>query len=83
MVIERCYGQMKRRFPILSNGLRFRKPKDSANCIIAIAVLFNICKRNQDGEIECIDIQIENDEEIFDYVNQNSLEKRNEIARLL
>lgn len=52
MTIECLYGQMKRRFPLLSHGLRFRKPADSARCIITIAVLHNISKRNYDSDFE-------------------------------
>ena len=43
MAIEKAYGVIKRRFPILKFGLRFRKVTDSANCIVAAVILHNIC----------------------------------------
>ena len=49
MAIEKLFGQIKRRFPLLSNGLRFREIIDSAKCILACFVLHNICVRNNDN----------------------------------
>ena len=43
MAIEKAYGVIKRRFPLLKFGLRFRTVVDSANCIVAAVILHNIC----------------------------------------
>lgn len=83
MTIERTIGQFKRRFPKLSKGLAFRSVVDSANCIVACAVLHNICK-DLDDEENFDEI----DEEMDDYSGTNLYEseegsvKRNEIASM-
>ena len=86
MAIEKCYGQMKRRFPLLKNGLRFKDPYDSQNCIIAIVVIYNFCKRHKDNDDNFFD---EDDylhlDQIggvdrFDHLNEAST-KRDTIAR--
>ena len=89
MAIERCFGQIKRRFPLLKNGLRFRKTRDSAHCIIACFILQNICIREYDQA------NFEEDEEPNEYVELSSEieqeseetalgnEKRDLIRRLL
>lgn len=42
-MIERVFGVLKRRFPVLSVGLRTRiQPKSALNTIVATAVLHNI-----------------------------------------
>ena len=48
MAIEKAYGQLKRRFPLLKNGLKFRKIADSANCVVVAVCLYNFCKAHQD-----------------------------------
>lgn len=87
MAIERCYGQMKRRFPLLANGLRFRKPTDSAKCIVAIATLHNVCKRNyDDDEFNGQDSLVNEDSLVDEAIAVESLcgrEKRDNIARAL
>ena len=72
MHIERTYGQIKRRFPLLVNGLRFKCVKDSAKCIVAIAVLHNICKKS-----------LEYDPETIGSDDTMGSEKRNRIAAIL
>lgn len=52
MAIEKCFGQIKRRFPILKNGLRFKRVKDSAKCILACFILQNLCIKNFEEEFE-------------------------------
>ena len=48
MAIEKCFGQIKRRFPLLTNGLRFRNSEDSAKCILTCFILQNICIIHRD-----------------------------------
>lgn len=46
-VIERTFGIWKRRFPILSNGIRTKLPLAQA-IIVATAILHNIACKNKD-----------------------------------
>lgn len=48
-VVERLFGQWKKRFPCLWIGMRFRKLQSVLDVIVATAVLHNICKIH--GEI--------------------------------
>ena len=53
MAIERCYGQLKRRFPLLDYGLRlYNDMADNANLITAAVTIFNFCKMHSDPEFE-------------------------------
>lgn len=47
-IIERFFGQWKKRFPCLWIGMRFRKLETVMNVIVATAVLHNICKIHGD-----------------------------------
>lgn len=47
-VIERLYGQWKKRFPVLWIGMRFRKLETVMSVIVATAVLHNLCKMHGD-----------------------------------
>lgn len=84
MTIEKCYGQIKRRFAKLKSGFEFVKPSDTANCIVAVAVCHNICKRNYEDDYD-------GDETIFDdnilfgpnNNDNNGATKREHIARNL
>ena len=85
MSIEKCYGQLKRRFPKLKHGLEFRKPSDCANCIVATVVVYNVCKRNFDEDFEVDLIDADDLTEPVHNISQNfnSIEKRESIARHL
>ena len=80
MSIEKCYGQMKRRFPKLRHGFEFKKPSDTANCIIATAVVYNICKRNYEVDIEA-SLDIEDEYYIAENSNGAGSDKRDAIAK--
>ena len=41
-MIKKAFGLLKRRFPALRHGLRFKKPEDSCILISAALVLHNI-----------------------------------------
>lgn len=47
-VIERCFGVWKRRFPILSMGMRVNL-LTVQDVIIATSILHNICRKNADA----------------------------------
>ncbi|CAH1976000.1 unnamed protein product [Acanthoscelides obtectus] len=61
--VERQYGVLKRRFPVLATGLRL-KLENSINVILACSVLHNICiDKNEDVppvEVENIENDIQN-----------------------
>ena len=43
--VEQTFGQLKRRFPCLSNGIRVQSPERATGVIIkACCVLHNLCK---------------------------------------
>lgn len=72
-IIERVFGQWKKRFPCLWTGMRFRKLETTMNVIIATAVLHNICKlKNDEAPVETIEENIE---------YQRAIALQNEIAR--
>ena len=48
VIVERLFGQWKRRFPILSKGIRM-KLETALNIIVATAVLFNITKNDNNA----------------------------------
>lgn len=88
VVIERVFGQIKKRFPILGNLVRVKLDK-VAKIVVACAVLHNIGKTiNDNYEVEEIEIldEIENDEELQEAdreVRRRGEEKRNEIMNVL
>lgn len=61
-MIERVFGVLKRRFPVLSVGLRIQ-PKSALNTIVATAVLHNILLKQNDTMPQN-DLQI--DDELFE-----------------
>lgn len=61
-MIERVFGVLKRRFPVLSVGLRIQ-PKSALNTIVATAVLHNILLKQNDTMPQN-DLQIELFEEL-------------------
>lgn len=73
-VIERTFGVWKRRFPILSVGIRTQLPLAQA-IVVACAVLQNIAKKNQD---ELIDAGIDTG----DIMGDNDLTQETEEDRL-
>ena len=42
MVIEKSFGLLKRRFPALRHGLRFKRPEDACILITSALVLHNM-----------------------------------------
>ena len=86
MSVEKAYGQLKRRFPLLKNGLRFRKMHDSANCIVAAVCIYNFLKGCND-ELNDESIEINRNEDENDDIDmvESALgaSKRNNIADIL
>lgn len=58
-MIERVFGVLKRRFPVLSIGLR-NQPKSALTTIVATAVLHNILLKQNDTMPQH-DMQIDDD----------------------
>lgn len=48
-VVERSYGVLKRRFPVLSLGMRFRRKETTRMVIVACAILHNIAIEERDA----------------------------------
>lgn len=71
MAIERAYGVLKRRFPLLKNGLRFRKVLDSANLVVAAVCIHNFC-------IDQGDFQDEENEEVTIHETLHNHEQDND-----
>ncbi|XP_064631610.1 putative nuclease HARBI1 [Lineus longissimus] len=61
-VIERCFGQLKKRFPILLGQVRLRIPK-VPSVVVACCVLHNAAKYLNDRDDDFIDAQDDDDEE--------------------
>ena len=57
--VERSYGVWKRRFPILSTGIRLHLNKVQS-IIVATAVLHNICCINKDINLPALEEHVEN-----------------------
>ena len=50
MVIEKSFGLLKRRFPALRHGLRFKKPEDACILITSALVLHNMLVDMRDSD---------------------------------
>lgn len=83
MAIERTYGQIKRKFPLLANGLRFRNVSDSANMVVAAVCLFNHCKTLLEDEPDEDATEIEPAEFIDVAESSPGLRSEGEIKRNL
>lgn len=81
MAIEKAYGVIKRRFPLLKFGLRFRKVADSANCIVAAVILHNICLAHVD-DIDERDADFVPNEDEIDEVNHRIVDNAGVAKRL-
>lgn len=83
--IERCFGIWKRRFPILSFGIRMKTVKVEA-IVIATAVLHNVSRRFQDPEPELDEdeirqIEVVNNIQIEEFRQANNRINVNNIVR--
>lgn len=79
-VVERQYGVWKRRFPVLSSGLKL-KVENALVIIVATAVLHNIAINNNDDEPN--PTQNENDDGEFEEVVQDLNTTSNMIRQTL
>lgn len=89
MAIERCYGQLKRRFPLLKFGIRFTgECLESARIITAAVCIFNFCKREMDIDFdeeiqeEISNIELDQDDILRRIENLNGQEKREFIKQM-
>lgn len=83
--IERCFGIWKRRFPILSFGIRMKTVKVEA-IVIATTVLHNVSRRFQDPEPELDEdeirqIEVVNNIQIEEFRQTNNRINVNNIVR--
>ncbi|XP_063931186.1 putative nuclease HARBI1 [Zophobas morio] len=84
VIIERCFGQVKKRFPILMNDIRVRLSR-IPKLIVSCFVLHNVSKFVNDVN-DFPDIPLEEDDEIVEHENHNpiqGIQRRNELAQIL
>ncbi|KAJ8913775.1 hypothetical protein NQ315_002681 [Exocentrus adspersus] len=92
VIIERCFGQLKRRFPILQYMVRIKLDR-VASVIVSCAVLHNISKylhdnMHDDDEQENIAdeqelVDEENDLDLDENLRRRGLQRREEIKNLI
>ena len=89
VIIERCFGQLKQRFPILQNTVRLATDK-IPTLITCCFVLHNISKYLQDPEPElpafCDNVAVlenGNDEVATPAIRRNGEVRRNQIAEII
>lgn len=89
VIIERCFGQLKRRFPILQYTLRVKTEKAAA-MIVCCFVLHNIAKYLNDEELEDeayqdFDQDHENipDEDLNENVRRQGQLRRQQLAQII
>lgn len=88
VIIERLFGQLKRRFPILSSKIRIALEK-IPTLIVSCFVLHNVSKFLKDeDDLETIYVEIheaneDQDQDNFDDIRQEGRRKREVIAQLL
>ena len=87
VIIERCFGQLKRRFPSLHYGVRVALPR-VPSFITSCFILHNIAKylEDQDDFDELNGVEFQND--VGDDDNENAIcrrgqQKRDEIAQII
>lgn len=68
VLIERCFGQVKRRFPILKYVCRV-KLENIPKIVITCFILHNIAKILGDADFEDVETNDENDADDFDDIN--------------
>ena len=85
MFIEKAFGCLKRRFPLLKHGVRLRKPEDNCILILSAFVLHNMCiEFKQRNEPDFSEREDEDEADLPDpsqtAATQGGLEKRDSIA---
>ena len=93
MFVEKAFGVLKRRFPLLKNGLRLREAQDNCHLILCAFVLHNMCIQfKRDGADSMLESPLEEDDAgLYVFSGGNShqdeseegIAKRNRIARYL
>jgi hypothetical protein len=89
VIIERCFGQVKKRFPILRGQVRIQLHRVPI-LIVACFVLHNVAKYLQDGDDDFMDVDPDDEHEDLDgeegndaYIRQLGQERRRVISRIL
>lgn len=88
-VIERCFGQLKRRFPMLHYTFRL-KTENIPKHIVSAFVLHNVAKHLQDpyNDFEPLEMEVQHPNELIPDGNQaqfrnRGAQRRNEVAEAL
>ena len=72
MLIEKCFGLLKRRFPALRHGIRLKKAEDICILITSALVLHNML-------IEMNDVQLDEDDDT-DALDERRYDINNEVV---
>ncbi|XP_046674737.1 putative nuclease HARBI1 [Homalodisca vitripennis] len=88
VIIERCFGQLKQRFPIMQNKIRI-KTENVPSMVVCCFILHNVAKRLSDEDFD-FNIEERQNSEVGNVENRNERDIRNrgqqrrtEIARLI
>lgn len=87
VLIEQCFGQIKRRFPILRYGIRL-KMENISTCIVACFILHNIAKELNEPDFEIEDdfeeeLQIEERRDVGNQLRIQGQNRRNDLADVI
>lgn len=87
MAIERCYWQLKRRFPLLDFGLRlYKSVAENGNLITAAVTVINFCKKYYDPEfnesIQDEPVHVPHNDVDVEFNGLSGSEKRERITNL-
>ena len=87
MFIEKAFGVLKRRFPLLKHGLRMRKGEHNCMMMLSAFVLHNMCIYYKNGEFEQLSGNCEGDSEnesenaLEMFQSELGMSKRDDIAQ--
>ena len=85
-IIERCFGQLKRRFPILQGRVRIQL-RNVPSLIVACCILHNVAKyiKDPDDFPEYEDFQVDNNDVYEDHprIRQRGQDRRRQIADII
>ncbi|KAJ8020987.1 hypothetical protein HOLleu_40735 [Holothuria leucospilota] len=86
LIIERCFGQLKRRFPMLQGRVRIQLRK-VPSLIVACCIMHNVAKCLQDPNDfpEYNELYVDNNDAVHedDRIRQRGQERRRQIANII
>lgn len=83
VIIERCFGQLKQRFPMLQHKLRI-KTENIPSFIVCCFILHNVAKRLNDEDFEPIAEEIDgNNDDDFPHYGEQAIRNRGQQRRMV